>query len=139
MMPLENQLCTLEHAKKFDELGVKAESYFVWITGVDGQLKPFISVKDHARWKPETLKHSYPAYSSAELGVLLPTWTGEKQLLIYKDDEEFIMGYKALSKRYTARIPFSPYSCKEHEAHAKAEILIELLEKGIVKPQDLKL
>ena len=27
----------------------------------------------------------------------------------------------------------------EHEAHAKAEILIELLEKGIVKPQDLKL
>ena len=134
MMSLENQLCTLEQAKKFDELGVKAESYFVWITGVDGQLKPFISVKDHACWKPETLKHSYPAYSCSELGVMLPDSIRKNGKVSYlqthKDEDSFLCIYPEIKGLHAQ---------SEHEAHSKSDLALELVEKGIIKPEGLKL
>jgi len=74
-MKLENQVCTLEQAKKFDEFGLKLESYFVWSEQYGNE------EAEYAIWMRSPLESilqkrtdykRYSAYSSAELDVLLP-------------------------------------------------------------------
>ncbi len=68
-MKLENQVCSLEIAKKLEELGVNKESLFYWVVskdhssihlGVDIQL-------GNIDWD-----EMYSAYTVAELGKMLP-------------------------------------------------------------------
>lgn len=69
---IENQVCTLEHAKKIGELGVKAKSVFFW-GWPDWEENPKFYIK---YWEdaPSSRYYieRYNAYSAAELSCLLP-------------------------------------------------------------------
>jgi hypothetical protein len=67
-MKLENQVCSLELAKKLKTLGVKQESYFIWAKRVDGTY----IVYDHPRFGSMFADEgSFSAFTVAELGSLL--------------------------------------------------------------------
>src|SRR5207237_834898 len=65
-MQLEEQVVSLELAKKLEELGVKQVSYFYWI-----RRKPFNDYSLGTDVYKETT--FYSAFSVAELGELLPS------------------------------------------------------------------
>lgn len=67
-MKIENQVCTLEQAKRLKELGVLQDgSLAVWFISSVG---PFIQF----RLNEETLPQEYAAYTVAELGEMLPDY-----------------------------------------------------------------
>ena len=145
-MPLENQVCTLEQARKFDELGLKLESYFVWWRQVvapnvkDEQWK----IVTRQRWKTKFWTETIlPAFSSAEVGMLLPG---------YIPVEDSSPAYLTIQKIYggSGRDSFSfEYiqadggdcmaigKTMEHEAHAKPDLLLHLFKEKIINPADL--
>jgi len=138
-MKLENQVCTLEQARKFDELGLKLDSYFVWTEQYGN------SEAEYAIWirkplesilKTRTDYKKYSAYSCAELGVLLPAtiitdkFDGEQEWWLNIDTEEGRRFYTG----YDEEIVDS-----KHEAHAKADLFIYLLKEKIINPETLTL
>ena len=136
-MLLEHQVCTLEQAKKFDELGVTAESYFVWIYGSP------ISKKSKVGWwliaRDDICAYSVidqiNAYSCAELGVLLRADIGDGALSIAKSDHK-----KPFYALYENINGDNNIICEsKHEAHAKADLLFCSFEQKSIKPEDLKL
>src|ERR1051325_10817319 len=62
-MQLEQQVCSLELAKRLRELGVKQESYFYW----------FFEEYNHepVGWRIQTEEGDYSAFTVAELGEML--------------------------------------------------------------------
>lgn len=76
-MKLEDQVCSLELAKRLKELGVKQESYFIWFDGK----KPYVTER---AWigcrrcgailngiKPPRTIAEYAAFTVAELGEIM--------------------------------------------------------------------
>ena len=139
-MKLEHQVCLLAQGQKFDELGVKAESYFVWSKippNPYGDNEPALLMDFNFKYANEPF---YFAYSCAELGVLLPN-----EIIIR--NTEYIKatdyGYGKWNAFYInhgiSDINIKYQEAHYYEAHAKAELLIHLLEKQIIKPEKLKL
>ncbi len=66
-MKLENQVCSLELAKKLKELRVEQSAYFTWYVNGD---------KGHLMHNPEGFRgfesKSFDAFTVAELGEMLP-------------------------------------------------------------------
>lgn len=117
-MNLENQVVSLELAKKLKELGVKQEGYFVWYTNGDsahlldtpGEMRPMEG-------------KTYSAFTVAEMGEMFPRdlyyrfgalFDGDHYLGCFADSdcEEIIHRVTVAST----------------EADARAEMLIYLLE-----------
>lgn len=78
-MKLENQVCTAEQGKRLKELGVTAESYFMWVGAFPGSdISPEVALTDQSQCEPSINGYygrpdnTYPAYTVAELGVALP-------------------------------------------------------------------
>ena len=71
-MKLESQVCSLELAKKLDELhkarGIEGESYFVWLEASDGARLLKNPVLDTYKYFAR-----FPAFTTAELGEMLPS------------------------------------------------------------------
>lgn len=77
-MKIEHQVVSLDLARQLKELGVREESLFVWVCDVDGK----IFVDSFKCWEEEIKENGYgntdldrvfyPAYTSAELGEMLP-------------------------------------------------------------------
>lgn len=142
MLSLENQVCTLEQAKIFkDEFGLELESYlFQWKEHgyTDGEMSLKIIPRSYG---VETrFIHYYPAYTCAELGVLLPL-----ELTVEHIDYLFGMSIHRNKKQKTLHytsltgLSLCPYITNPYEAHGKADLLIDGLRKGYIKPEDLKL
>lgn len=71
-MKLEDQVCSLELAKRLKELGVKQKtSYFTWIVYDHPDLGTELAVSDDVIWRAKE-EHHYSAFSVAELGEMLP-------------------------------------------------------------------
>lgn len=114
-MKLENQVVSLELAKKLKELGVKQESLFYWWNN-QIYFYPYLDQTE--------IGDSISAFTVAELGILLPTmsdlpkqghdgrwrvhgpWTAEKGDLLHIADTE---------------------------ADCRAKVLIYLLENNLIK------
>ena len=81
-MTLEQQVCSLELAKRLKELGVQQESYFNWILNANDN---WLVWDDTMRSDYETgrEKDAISAFTVAELGEMLPqgyvTWWYAKQ------------------------------------------------------------
>jgi hypothetical protein len=114
-MKLEDQVCSLELAKRLKELGVRQESSFYWSPA--GFLKEGISQNDK----------SVRAFTVAELGELLPSFilNGEdrKFLYCYADD----LGYWRISYAKWGQTGIA-IEKRKNEADARALMLIYLLE-----------
>ena len=122
-MKLEEQVCSLDIAKRLKELGVKQESYLWW--DINGELTHF-GDGENSDYAVER------AYSVAELGEMLP-----EQYFSFKCHTE-VEG-DGIWSCAGARMPeFEFYEGQwvtaDTEANARAKMLIHLIEQGIVKP-----
>ena len=130
-MNLEQQVCSLELAKRLKELGVPQKSLFHHYHTDKGYwsiLYGQLSKKDSTE--------RYSAYSSAELGEILP-----KVIVVNAIEYGLMQIFNGLNKwrifygTLNDSLDFSHYD--KTEANAGAKMLIYLLENGHVRAGDL--
>ena len=143
-MKLEDQVCSLELAKRLKELGVKQDSLF-WY-------KRWIPEKGSTYFMPEWKLSLYSkstvneyeyisAFTVAELGEMLPT--------ILKNDDRLQLGWAKIindNSKIRWKIcycnPSLPYEEREYfedknEANVRAIMVISLIEQGLLDVADL--
>ena len=123
-MKLENQVCSLESAKRLKELSVNKDSLYYWYNCTDhpGEWR-ITDIKLNNDLDKET-----SAYTVAELGEMLPSGlvtSGRK----YKDIFMCVYGNPEIDLVFKE---------EKTEAEARAKMLIYLLENNIIKAEDLK-
>jgi len=123
-MKLEDQVCSLELAKKLKELGVKQESLFRWNEG-DG-------IEDRLEYIPAFSNKTHElvsAFTVAELGEMLPGNTSG----LYFVTQKGLMG----NSWYVDALTVVGHSkvcltTAETEADARAKMLIHLIENKLI-------
>lgn len=121
-MELEDQVVSLELAKKLKEAGVKQESYFVWAKLGEMPEKWNVQRKD-TQYPDE-----YAAFTVAELGEMLPAFIRRHdqkmcELWLKREQSRWLISYRGY---VTLKIQAS-------EADARADMLLYLIENGLVK------
>jgi len=119
-MKLEDQVCSLEYAKRLKELDVKQDSVFCWKNDDEfckscskWKITPFEKVKYQNKYQ------IYSAYTVAELGEMLP---------IYVTSE------KTNKHEFFVRSEDAVYNTLENtEVDARAKMLIYLIENGLIE------
>lgn len=148
-MLLENQVCTLEQAKKLKELGVAQNSQFSHIYFPEMRYRLAAQEIGDARWLEGATdvdkdKDVQSAYSVAELGVMLPQEIDHE----FNEHSSYYINYG-----YGADKAFAWYEDNDleginevlnfeffggdTEAQARANMLIYLLEKKIINVEDV--
>lgn len=134
-MKLEDQVVSLELAKRLKELGVKQESYFFW--QINGLWNDNISLRNKGDLGSSYVidgqdkQQTYAAFTVAELGEIIgciydAACFSQRMLEIWicsyaEKDEEGVLIIQHEERQNT-------------EANARAKMLCHLIEKGIVKP-----
>lgn len=135
-MKLEDQVCSLELAKRLKELGVKQDSYWHWSTNSGlGLNEHLYSCNQLSQYGTEGVTFA-SAFTVAELGNILPQLLPMEKhqhhygrLTLWRVNDNWQLAYNLESKQ-----------CHEIDAWDKsmantfAKMLIRLIEKGIVKP-----
>jgi len=134
-MKLENQICSLELAKKLKELGVKQDSLF--------EYREFFNGKDNFWSKPIIVgkipnKLGYAdvgtdkvsAFTVAELGEMLPisVYTTKNPL-----GYPYQAHYEEMEDNMSGKFNIKYNTRGETEADARAKMLIYLLENNLTK------
>lgn len=133
-MKLEQQVVSLDLAKKLKELRVKQESYFVWYTNAGtGHL---LYLGDDGM-RPMEAK-TYSAFTVAELGEMLPREVEfEGQFYYWESGKNDDLSNRWFYKYETAhiRLPVERLcmGVEETEADARAKMLIYLLENNLIQ------
>lgn len=125
-MKIENQVCSLEQAKKLKELRVKQDSAFVW-----GLLNLSLwYIPSHRRGK-ETEVNTASAFTVAELGLMLPCAfdTMRSTEFVWKE------GWKPYDNE--DNLPFGYETYFNTEAEARASILIYVIENKLIKVDEV--
>lgn len=125
-MRLEQQVCSLELAKRLKELGVKQESIFFWER--DREMKFSVVSKEDLELDQKRNNFQLPgdlycsAFTVAELGEMLKGFTESKT---DKPDERFpgfmVINVSDMHHEYDA-----------NEANCRAKMLIYLLENKLI-------
>ena len=91
-MKLENQVCSLELAKKLKELGVKQDSLFKWHSKLDEKGN---RVHTEIVYLPiKQMEQDYSAFTVAELGEMLPNSIDKFVMVIMKMNKgTWVCGY----------------------------------------------
>lgn len=122
-MKLEHQVCSLELAKQLKELGVKQESIF-YFSNLD---TPYLRID---LWWEEPEKSGdfrISAFTSAELGAMLPDTLAGKQLYHWHTGAMWFIGYLCENGMY------QPAKVRTTEADARAQMLVHLLENKLME------
>jgi len=128
-MKIEDQVCSLELAKKLKELGVKQESLFYWQQSYQemkgGQTASFFEI---TQVKKESKKGMmcFSAFTVAELGEMLP-----KNYVVIKKEKGF-ESWKLDTKNYELETMYPNNIKADTEADARAKMLIYLLENKLI-------
>ena len=133
-MKLEQQVVSLELAKRLKELGVKQESYWYWYNGKGFELQPTLVHPSNPYKKVAS------AFSVAELGEMLPMHHnyGAPQSGKCNAGDQYCADYvhwynlwhkQAEYKRY--RLPSNEF-VSNTEADARAKMLIYLIENKLI-------
>ena len=134
-MKLENQVCSLELAKRLKELGVKQESLYYWSL-CQGCVKEYGAKGIKVDYELGDSGHGdkWSAFTVAELGEMLPVKFFDKEY-----DEEM---YTVFSKNDDEWITYYVYSeeggeayreTDKNEANARAKMLIYLIENKLME------
>jgi hypothetical protein len=123
-MKLEDMVCSFEQAETFQKLGAPRNSLYGYRW--DGKLVKTESFLAKSVVLSGTLR---PAYTVAELGILLGDWQLERR----NNNECRISNFDRQIAYPDIIITFST------EAQSKAEALIWLIDNGYVNPGELKL
>lgn len=128
-MKLEDQVCSLELAKKLKELGVKQDGLFTWYEWNGSYIVRFVD------WSPEISgQMPYSAFSSAELGEILPNNINERYLTCHTCSRNgWWASYSDGREEHDITVFWG-----NSEANARAKMLIHLLENQMVKIEHLK-
>lgn len=122
-MKLEDQVCSLESAKRLKELGVRQDSYFYWngiMTDVENKLVGII--------KNDFSNDGYSAFTVAELGEMLPPFVVTEKYLC--------RGKPRFMSCETETMECHAWH-DDRESEARAKMLIHLLEQGIVTAEEM--
>jgi hypothetical protein len=140
-MKLEHQVCAIEQAIEFNKYGILAESLWTWCFNHYDHSWSLRLTKETEQLLAYGIIHECCfAYSCAELGVMLPEniHYGKRN-----DNRNTHISYLKLDRRINCYKFLYPHvisgNIKEHEAHAKADLLINLREQKIIKPENVKL
>lgn len=121
-MKLEDQVCSLELAKKLKELGVKQESEFYWADRNSGGLTLWRE-GDVTSWGYEESFENQPndiaAFTVAELGEMLPLWYYSKRIPDGSWSTDHVSRMDILNTN------------EKTEADSRAAMLIQLIERKI--------
>ena len=120
-MKLENQVCSLELAKKLKKLGVKQESLWWWIYA-EGKWNLF-------RDDNCSRKNTYSAFTVAELGKRLPITCHSTR---FEQGYEFQCHYQ-LWNMEKEEMDYLHHTADKTEASARAKMLIYLIENKLIK------
>jgi hypothetical protein len=121
-MKLQDQVITVEQAKRLEQLGITCESpAYHWI--YDSSMKWVLHPLGYYYLENEGIEY-FPAYTVAELGMMLPTAHDSMRLhegwRVYNED-----GHDGTGKDEVFRT----------EAEARGALLIYLLENNIITPE----
>lgn len=127
-MKIEDQCCTLEQAKKLEELGVVQESWFCFKTTLNKETVIDIAAPYFVH-RYSIAKPHISAFTVAELGLLLPDAIKTNSNIQYADltivkdtDDAWTVGYKTNDEWYYGH-------GDDTLAKAMAEMLIRVIEK----------
>ena len=133
-MKIEDQVCSLELARKLKELDVKQESYFAWLQQgktADDWSESILMTMHEVKSKSYFVQDGYcSAFSVAELGEMLPmkrisfTKSKDNSCLCLFYDYEGVENYPAI-----------PIFKSVTEADARAKLLIHLIESKLIEVQ----
>lgn len=139
-MKLEQQVVSLELAKKLKELGVKQESLFVWVDKFpifNPEIERLVSIREFkdrlaVSFLSEEARHlvkTYSAFTVAELGEMLPWMVCKTPPFLYlrceKDHHGWVVQYQFMNEE-----PFE--EAEDTEADARAKMLLYLLENKLI-------
>lgn len=149
-MNIENQVCSLELAKKLKELGVKKDSIFYWADGIlvnniemellleNGTVRTLSGVYND--WPDRKVAELYSAFSVAELGEMLPHDLIVKYKDFFGDIDQ--VSYRLMIQK-TDPNDWNVYYYEKHEencdfsdsnlANALAKMLIHLIENKLIE------
>lgn len=129
-MELENQVCSLELSRKLLSLGVEQDSLFYYLN-IDGEGKYYIYYKDYLPEEFEYEGDPISAFTVAELGEMLPKYTPNSDKPFSQqyrlEDGKYLVGHVS---EHTRPMVFS--FTDENEANARAQMIICLLENGLL-------
>lgn len=126
-MNLEQQVVSLEYAKRLKELGVEQESYFYWVN------------KHQSGW---TILYSHgshcyeecSAFTVAELGELLPSGYWESHSV----NAGYEIGYSRGGVKFGPDLVDRYFVLDRRESDARAKMLVYLIENNLYDPQTQK-
>lgn len=122
-MKLEEQVVSLELAKKMKEFGVKQKSCFYWDEG-DG-------IADRLEYSPGTpLLELVSAFTVAELGEMLPASVNDSVINTFKDGSTGNWYFWYSDSKGVAKITVDN---AHTEADARAKALIYLIENKLIE------
>lgn len=138
ILPLEQQVCSLELAKKLKELGVKQESYFIWVETRNFGTKVYPEDFSFELDFFGSVRVLASAFTVAELGEMLP-----KSINIpYKNgkgrqNDHYVHFYHSETMNtwqinYVGSSFVRPFVQAETEADARALLLIHLVENKLI-------
>ncbi|MDE1767156.1 MAG: hypothetical protein KGI27_12930 [Thaumarchaeota archaeon] len=138
-MKLQDQVISLESAKKLKELGVEQESYLNWWKDRVGhwEISHWPATKE-AQENSECIS----AFTVAELREMLPDCIKPEENVLFlnydrdKQDSHHFIDYLPLDFNSDDQVESKTMVCKDTEAEARAAMLIYLLEKGLIKNQN---
>jgi hypothetical protein len=136
-MILENQVCSLELAKKLKELGVEQESYFEWFWYRYTDKRWDIAISEKLKGHADSLRVS--AFTVAELGEMLPNSIKIKNQFYYLNivngNGVKYIDYITYSEKNRIGTLLRGYPMDDDtEADARAKMLIYLLENNLLTP-----
>ena len=137
-MKPDQQVCSLEPAKRLKELGIKQDSYFAWVEdqdtiGAGGELG---GTGEFYLTQKQSFQEGFSAFTVAELGEMLPRRIKGKAsdytlaikhnavggwLVFYEEHD----GDTTMERRFA-----------DTEADARAKMLIYLLENKLISPEE---
>ena len=124
-MKLQDQVCTIEQAKKLSQLGIRQGLSVFFFNCYPAKPSLIMNNNPEGGYMHSADNTCFSAFTVAELGVMIGTteWSTnyKKQNIFYWDAELF-------------GLPFGPYST---EAEARAAILIHLLENNLITPAEV--
>jgi hypothetical protein len=123
-MKLEDQVVSLELARKLKKLGVKQESLFCWMWQEDIERYELVYLPGH---------HQVATFTVAELGEMLPSLIDCKELTTSKIGAKWFICYKDFEGMLWADDKVS-YFEEDTEADARAKLLVYLIENNLCQP-----
>src|ERR1019366_305876 len=124
-MKLEQQVVSLDLAKRLKELGVRQESLVVWVNSNPAKWELRILNSNELQTVPLDEPNTYSAFTVAELGEMLPKGyvTGRSKA----EDSE-----KCFCRPDVGGKKLDHLTIADTEADARAKMLIYLLEKNLI-------